>query len=66
MVVDEARQHEAAGGVDLFVGREAGADGDDGFPVDQYVGVELVGGGDDPPAADETAHPQSLNDPSLA
>ena len=29
VVVDQPRQHEAAGGVDLFVGLEAGADGDD-------------------------------------
>ena len=58
MVVDQARHDQAAGGVDLLVALQAGADGDDRLPVDQHVGIERVGGGDDPPSPDETAHPR--------
>src|SRR5262249_52303419 len=56
VVVDQPRHHEAAGGVDLLVALQAGAHGDDGLAVDQDVGVELVGRGDDPATADEPCH----------
>ena len=61
VVVDQPRQHQAAGGVDLFVGRKAGPDRDDRLALDQHVGVERVGGGDDPPTPDETTHARRLN-----
>ena len=64
VVVDQPRQDKTAGGVDLLVGRQAGSDGDDGLPVDQHVGVERVGGGDDPPTADEPPHTRRLCHPS--
>ena len=57
VVVDQARQHEAAGRVDdLRVGVPDVADGDDLLPVDQDVGDRRVAGGHDRAAADERSH----------
>ena len=57
VVVDQARQDEAAGRVDdLRVGVPDVADGDDLLPVDQDVGNRRVAGGHDRAAADERSH----------
>ena len=57
VVVDQPRQHVAAGGVDhLGVGVPDVADGDDLLAVDQHVGDRRVGGGHDRAAADELSH----------
>ena len=64
VVVDQPRQDQTAGGVDLLVALQAAADGDDRLSVDQDVGVERVGGGDDPPTADEPCHRPKRTDAS--
>ena len=57
VVVDEARQHIAAGRVDdLGVGVADVADGDDLLAVDEHVGERRAGGGHDRAAAHELSH----------